>query len=189
MTSTTNETHWITQAQKGDKQAFRYLVDAYYPLVFNLAFRYLGNQADAEDVVQEACVKWWRHFAQFKHQSKLSTWLYALTLRTCMDYTKTPSYKRRKVQQPETHAIQIASTETPAKMLEANELAERFKKAAATLSEKQKTVFVLKDLQGFTTEETMQISGQTEEQIKSNLFHARKQVSMYLKKMYQTPKP
>ncbi|MCE2734466.1 MAG: RNA polymerase sigma factor [Flammeovirgaceae bacterium] len=187
MTSTTNETHWITQAQKGDKQAFRYLVDAYYPFVFNLAFRYLGNQADAEDVVQEACVKWWRHFAQFKHQAKLSTWLYALTLRTCMDYTKTASYKKRKRQQPETHAMQIASTETPAKMLEANELAERFKKAAETLSEKQKTVFVLKDLQDFTTEETMQISGQTEEQIKSNLFHARKQVSMYMKMMYQTP--
>jgi RNA polymerase sigma-70 factor (ECF subfamily) len=188
MTSTTNETNWITQAQKGDKQAFRYLVDAYYPFVFNLAFRYLGNQADTEDVVQEACVKWWRHFAQFKNQSKLSTWLYALTLRTCIDYTKTPSYKRRKAQQPESNAMQMATTETPAKMLEANELAEHFKKAAEALNEKQKIVFVLKDLQGFTTEETMQISGQTKEQIKSNLFHARKQVSIYLKKMYQAPK-
>ena len=72
----------IVQVLAGNKMLFAHLVDRYKAMAFTLAFRILGNREDAEETVQDAFVKAYEHLAEFRRQSKFSTWLYRIVYNT-----------------------------------------------------------------------------------------------------------
>jgi len=77
-----------TRAAKGDREAFRALLERHYDLVFRLSHRLLGDRADAEDVTQDVCVSLARRLGSFRGDSRFSTWLYTVTVNACRDFAR-----------------------------------------------------------------------------------------------------
>ncbi len=86
------ETEALAQARGGDAQGYRVLVERYSPKVFRLAYRITGNEADAEDVVQDAFLRVYRGLGKFDERSQFSTWLYRITTNAALDLIR----KRRR---------------------------------------------------------------------------------------------
>ena len=84
----TAETELINRAIAGDAGAFRELLDHHYMTVYRMAFRFCGNQHDAEDITQLACMKVADQLASFKGQSAFTTWLYTVVLNTSRDWRR-----------------------------------------------------------------------------------------------------
>ena len=83
-----NDNEIIARVLKGDQQAYAMLVDRYQNYVFTLAFRFTKNREDAEEVSQDIFVKAYRALADFKGNSKFSTWLYTIVNNTCITFLR-----------------------------------------------------------------------------------------------------
>ena len=78
----------IKKAQGGDKSAFEALVLANYDVMFRIAFKWCGNQEDAEDITQNACIKLARYIDGFQFKSAFTSWLYRLVINTAIDWKR-----------------------------------------------------------------------------------------------------
>lgn len=85
---TDNHLQLIRQAQQGDRDAFAQLVDEHYDTLYRFAYRWAGNQADAEDIAQLACIKLARSLCQFSFRSAFTSWLYRLVINCAKDWHK-----------------------------------------------------------------------------------------------------
>src|SRR5690606_29773584 len=103
-----NDNEIIARVLKGDQQAYALLVDRYQNYVFTLAFRFTKNREDAEEVSQDIFVKAYRALADFKGNSKFSTWLYTIVNNTCITFLRK---KRMEVHRSEEHTSELQSRE------------------------------------------------------------------------------
>ena len=78
----------ISRVLQGDQQIFAELVNRYRHFVFTITLRYTANREDAEEIAQDVFVKAYRSLADFRHDSKFSTWLYAITTNTCITFLR-----------------------------------------------------------------------------------------------------
>src|SRR5437868_9791408 len=78
----------ISRVLKGDQNAYALLVDRYQNYVFTIASRYVKGREDAEEVAQDIFIKAYRSLADFKGNSKFSTWLYTITTTTCITFLR-----------------------------------------------------------------------------------------------------
>lgn len=168
----------IARAQAGDRQAFRSVVEHYQRFLYAVAYRYLGRADEAEDAVQETFVKLWKHFSRYRPEVPLSTWLYRILVNHCLDVGKSTAGRAQRNRQELSAALQIAAVD--AMEWEHRETMDLIMEAASHLPDKQKWVFVLRDLQGLEVSEVCAILDCAEDQVKSNLYHARKKISKVL---------
>jgi len=82
---TLSEEVWIRKAQAGEEQAFRRLVDRHAPVIWTVINRMTGDPALAQDLFQETVIRFWKGLPSFQGTSKLSTWLYRIAYRVCLD--------------------------------------------------------------------------------------------------------
>lgn len=75
-------------ALRGDREAFRRLLERHYDRVYRIAYRYLGSAADAEDLAQEVCLGLVKKLAQFRNRSRFSTWLTSIVINACRDHLR-----------------------------------------------------------------------------------------------------
>lgn len=78
----------IQQVLRGNQQAFAVLVSRYQQFVFTIVLRYINNREEAEELAQDVFVKAYRYLADFKGQSKFSTWLYTIAQTTCLSFLR-----------------------------------------------------------------------------------------------------
>lgn len=78
----------LTQSIQGDRQAFSKLIEGYYPFLYCIAFKWIGNRQDAEDITQKACIKVGQSIGSFRRESQFSTWLYWIVLNTAKDFQR-----------------------------------------------------------------------------------------------------
>ena len=166
----------IQKIQKGDKNAFRMLVEKYQQTAFRLAFRMLGDEDEARDVVQDSFIRIWEKFNTYNDKEKFTSWMYRIVSNRAIDSIR--ALKRRPVISlekliPETLATRENGIDI---VLENREAGELIRSITSGLPEKQQLVFSLRDLQGLSPKEVQDISGMTETAIKSNLYHARKTI-------------
>ena len=90
----------VERAQAGDLESFNQLVSRWERPIYALAYRTLGREEDARDVVQEAFLRAYRGLKGFKGQAKFSSWLYRITLNLCRDWI------RRERRAPGRHRVQ-----------------------------------------------------------------------------------
>jgi RNA polymerase sigma-70 factor (ECF subfamily) len=175
----------IKKAAADDRSAFRMLVEMHQRFVYAVAVRVLNNPLDAEDATQETFVRLWKNLNRYKVGIKLSTWLYRIVTNICLDMLKSAHYKRNRMTldiDKQTDEVFARSTD---EVIQLHELTKAIEEAAAHLPPVQKIIFVLRDLQGLTPKEVSEILETSEEQIKSNLYHARIAIGQYLKQHYQ----
>jgi RNA polymerase sigma-70 factor (ECF subfamily) len=176
----------IQEAVRGSQPAFRAVVEANQGFVYAVAFRFVNDQQEAEDITQEVFVRLWKNLKSYRHEVKLTTWLYKIVTNRCLDFLKSRHgrQQKNKVDINNTHFVQDSST--PEKEFQQQELSRIIHAAAEELTPKQKAVFILRDLEGLTSEEVSAALSMSAGNVKSNLFYARQKMTEKLKAMYQT---
>ncbi|TAK10687.1 MAG: sigma-70 family RNA polymerase sigma factor [Acidobacteria bacterium] len=148
----------VARAQAGDQESFNQLVNRWERPIYALAYRTLGREDDARDVVQEAFLRAFRGLKGFKGQAKFSSWLYRITLNLCRDWMRR-NRRAPLVQVPEGEdatdmAEQIPSPAESVEVLVARrEMSAAVAKAMAELPEEQRTAILMKEFHGLTFQE------------------------------------
>ena len=148
----------VASATAGDLESFNQLVARWERPIYALAYRTLGREEDARDVVQEAFLRAYRGLKGFKGEAKFSSWLYRITLNLCRDWSRR---ERRApiVQVPEgTDPVELAdervqTSESVEDLVARREMSDAVAKAMAELPEEQRTAIMLKEYHGLTFQE------------------------------------
>jgi RNA polymerase sigma-70 factor (ECF subfamily) len=163
---------FLDRLRAGDAPAFEELVMTYQHRVFGVALRMLGSRAEAEEVAQEAFVRAHRALGEFRGDAKLSTWLYAITSRLCLN--RLASGERRLTRQGEDALLRLADAgPRPDAALERRELESALGRAIAELPEDRRIVVVLRDIEGLSYEEIAQVLELELGTVRSRLHRAR----------------
>lgn len=172
----------IRRLKAGDKSAFRDVVQNYQRMVYSVSVKMLANTEDARDVVQETFIKAWQSIDRYDERYNLSTWLYTIAVRLCLDRLKSLS---GRIQPTDDMAVfeSIADDPDPERKLLDTEWVTVVRTVAAELSGKQRVVFTLSHLEGLDTAEITEITGLDADQIKSNLYAAKKNIRERLIKL------
>jgi RNA polymerase sigma-70 factor, ECF subfamily len=163
---------FLDRLRAGEAAAFEELVTMYQHRVFGVALRMLGNAAEAQDAAQEAFLRAHRGLAGFRGDAKLSTWLYAITSRLCLN--RLASAERRLVRHGEETLLRLADEgRRPDGALERSELEAALHRAIAELPEERRIVVVLRDLEGLSYEEIAEVLDLELGTVRSRLHRAR----------------
>lgn len=167
----------------GDKAAFDKLVLKHKNKLFNLCYRLLGDYQEANDSAQETFIKVYESLKKFRFQSAFSTWLYQIAVNTCKNKLKSSAYRQKKrmvsldnpgspdKSQP---AMELQDeTYSPVTELEKKERLRMVQEAINTLPTEQKEVVTLRDIEGLSYEEIVEITGFNLGTVKSRLARAR----------------
>jgi RNA polymerase sigma-70 factor (ECF subfamily) len=167
-----DDSHLVDRLRQGDPRAFEDLVIAYQHRVFSVALRMLGSRAEAEDLAQEVFVRVHGAIAGFRGDAKLSTWLYTIASRLCLN--RLASSERRMIREGEETLTRLASSHaSPAAELERSELEAALHRASAELPEERRIVVVLRDLEGLSYEEIAAVLELELGTVRSRLHRAR----------------
>ncbi len=166
----------------GDTRAFEELAVKYQHKIYNLAYRYMGNDEDASDMAQEALIKAYRSLATFKGDSSLGTWLYRITTNVCLDELR----KRKRT-------LHMISMDEPVATTDGDEIERDIPDPSPTadiiyqyketevylqslinmLKPEQKTVIILRDVMDLTYEEIAEVLNCSVGTVKSRLSRGR----------------
>ena len=178
------ERQLMQRVLNGEPNLFYELIKPYERAVFIASVSIVGNDADAEEVAQEAVLKGFKYLSQFRQEAKFSTWLIQITINEA----------RMKLRKDRRHLYEsLDSTrendegeyiptdfadwrEIPSEALERRELRDVLQKALSMLPEKYRTVLVLRDVQQRSIAETAAILGIREENVKTRTSRARLQM-------------
>ena len=175
----------IEDAQTGDRTAFEKIVTYHQSYAYAIAFRFLCDEDDAEDVVQDSFIRIWNHLQNFDSKKKFTTWMYKIVVNLCYDKTKANKRRMNVFARWDDNFSKDGCSENSdiERNLTNKETAALIKHIADGLSEKQRMIFLLRDLQDLTIEEVADITGMSESAIKTNLFFARKNIRKKLARL------
>jgi len=184
------DTELINAFKKGDTGAFHELVLKYEGRVYNHCLRLVNDEEESFDLTQEVFLKVFRKIKNYEHTYAFYTWLYRITVNSCIDYM------RRKKRTVQSVSLSMHSHEdgmdsgreqdipdtkfTPTGQFEKNELSAHLNEALEQLSEKLRVILVLKEMEGFSYEEIAEILGVSRGTVKSRLFRARERLKELL---------
>jgi len=174
----------IRRVQAGDAEAFYELVRPYERAVFLAAVAIVKNQADAEEVAQEAVLKAFKALGRFRQESKFSTWLIQIAINEAkMKLRKDRRHLYESIEQGQKSddgdyiPRDFADwREIPSQALERRELRNALTKALESLPEKYRTILILRDVNHLSITETAQVLGLSEANVKTRLSRARLQM-------------
>ena len=165
-----NESEMIDLAMAGDAKAFRELLDIHYMTIYRMAFRFCGNQHDAEDVTQLACIKVADQISSFRKQSAFTTWLYTLVLNTSRDWRRAQGRHRHDGLEG---AEEVASSgATPEQALSARQQLDRVQ----ALPDAEREVVLLVFGEGLSHKQAADILGCAESTVSWRIHEARKKL-------------
>jgi RNA polymerase sigma-70 factor (ECF subfamily) len=184
----------VRAAKGGDMGAFEQLVKRYDRNIFRIAQHITQNREDAEDVVQDAFLKSFQNLEQFQEQSKFYTWLVRIAVNeSLMKLRKRRTAKTVSLDedvQTEDDAVprEVADwAPNPEQLYKQEELREILSKTIQGLPSGFRTVFVLRDVEGLSTEETAEALDLSVPAVKSRLLRARLQLRDRLNKYFRKP--
>ncbi len=188
------EQELIEQLKAGEAAAFKQMVTSWQDLVYNTSLGLVQNEMDAEDVTQEVFVKAWESIGGFKGESKLSTWLYRITVTKSLDFLRSRKRKKRFAYIQSLFGINDELVIDPADFLhpgvkaEKKELSVALFKAIGQLPDQQKAAFVLSRVEGLNHKEVSEVIGTTVPAVESLLQRAKLNLRKYLEEVYRKEK-
>jgi RNA polymerase sigma-70 factor (ECF subfamily) len=190
------ELQLVQAAKRGDITAFEQLVKRYDRNVFRIAQHITQNREDAEDVVQDAFLKAYQNLGQFQGNSKFYTWLVRIAVNEALmklrkrKSDKTVSMDEDVETEDGSVPREIADwSPNPEQQFKQSELNEILTKTIQGLPAGFRTVFVLRDVEGLSTEETAETLGLSIPAVKSRLLRARLQLRDRLSRFFKKSKP
>jgi RNA polymerase sigma-70 factor, ECF subfamily len=175
-----HEAALIGRIQRGEKELFYELIRPYERRVFVIAFTILRNEADAEDAAQDAFLKAFKYLAQFRFESRFSTWLIQVAinearLRQRKSHLEIMRPIEDQLNEDGSYTPRDFTDwrEIPSEALERKEIREKLVAALGSLAQKYREVFVLRDVEHMSIEETAQALGISAGAVKTRLLRAR----------------
>ncbi|WP_395633916.1 RNA polymerase sigma factor [Flavobacterium sp.] len=171
------------------KILFERLYHEHKTLVYNMALHYLQNIEDAEEVTQDVFVKVYHSLAHFQQKSSYKTWIYRITINQCLDFTKKKNSRKRlylfgSKSENEREYLNTATFEHPGILMENQETAAQLFAVINTLTENQKTAFLLSKLDGLSNPEIAEIMEMSISAVESLIFRAKGSLQEKLSKKF-----
>jgi RNA polymerase sigma-70 factor (ECF subfamily) len=172
----------VARSLKHDHEAFGQLIDRHASTIVNLAYRMVGNRAEAEDLAQETFLTVFKALATFRADSKFSTWLYRIAVNKCKDWlrAKRPGQGSYDLDAAEVLDSHVAEHRTPEVLLSQQQVAQELEQAIQRLPPLYREAFVLKHVEGMSYEEMEQILGVSGDTLKMRVYKGRLQLSREL---------
>jgi len=178
----TEEAALVRRVQARDEMAFREIVERYQAKVFSIIFGILRNHNDAEDIAQQVFSKIYFSIKNFDFRSSLLTWIYKITVNECYDYLRKKRVRKLVYESDfsEEDAQRMQNTDAAIDQNPAvdTRLAQRdlIGKLMGKLSPEDRSLLLLKEVEGHSVEELSQMTGMNENTIKVKLFRARQKL-------------
>jgi RNA polymerase sigma-70 factor (ECF subfamily) len=185
----------VERAQAGDKHAFELLVVKYQRKLARLLSRFIRDQAEVEDVAQEAFIKAYRALPTFRGDSAFYTWLYRIGINTAKNFLvsqgrRAPTSTGFDAEEAETFddADALRDLNTPESALLTKEIGQTVNDAVGSLPEELRTALTLRELEGLSYEEIAQVMNCPIGTVRSRIFRARETVAEKLRPLLGTSK-
>jgi len=187
----TEDLDLVHAAQDGDVSAFEQLVERYDRRLLRIAEHITHNREDSQDVVQEACLKAFQHLGDFREDSRFLTWLIRITVNQALmklrkwRTTKEVSLDENFQAEGDMLPREVADwTPNPEELYRASELRDILIKALGELRPILRTVFVLRDMEGLSIDQTADVLQLTPAAVKARLWRARLQLRELLNRYF-----
>lgn len=174
------------RARGGDMVCFETLVSRKTPVVVSLARRIVGNGEDARDVAQMVFLRIWNELHRYDEHYSLNTWLYRIATNLSIDFLRA-SRSRERAHGATLHLVREREEQTASdatRTAEESDLARLFELVSIKLSEKQKAVFVLKEMEDCETRQIAEILKCGESTVRNHLFNARRILRREIARLY-----
>lgn len=185
----------VERIQRGDKAAFDLLVAKYQRKIFRLLSRLIRDQAEVEDIAQEAFIKAYRALPNFRGDSAFYTWLYRIAINTAKNHLvslgrRAPTTTETDIEEAETFddGDQLRDLNTPESMLLSKQVGEAVNRAIDQLPEDLRTAIVLREIEGLSYEEIAESMSCPIGTVRSRIFRAREAIAQELKPVLDTAK-
>ena len=177
-----DEAALVRRVQAKDEMAFREVVERYQAKVFSIIYGILRNHNDAEDIAQQVFAKIYFSIKNFDFRSSLLTWIYKITVNECYDYLRKKRVRKLVYESDfsEEDSLRMENSDSAAEQGPPVDirLAQRdlVVKLLDKLSEDDRTLLLLKEVEGHSVEELSNMTGMNENTIKVKLFRARQKL-------------
>ena len=185
----------VERAQQGDKKAFGLLVDKYQRKLARLLSRFIRDQAEVEDVTQEAFIKAYRALPAFRGDSAFYTWLYRIGINTAKNYLmalgrRAPTSTEIEAEEAEgfDEGEQLRDINTPESLLLSNEIAETVNATIEKLPEELRKAIQMREIEGMSYEDIAQAMDCPIGTVRSRIFRAREAIAEQLRPLLGTSK-
>jgi len=176
-----SEAELIKKAREGGIKAFESLISKYQKTIYNIAYQFVQNQEDANDLSQDAFVKAFQSIKKFRGDCSFSTWLYRIVKNVFLDECRSSSGKMRALESPLQEEggnlqapAQLHHADDQLKSMEKKDLQEMVQRAIRELPLKFQLPIILYDIQNFSYQEISEITNASVGTVKSRLNRARK---------------
>lgn len=183
----------VERVQRGDKKAFELLVSKYQRKLMRLVSRLVYDQAEAEDVVQEAFIKAYRALPNFRGESAFYTWLYRIGINTAKNHLvtqgrKAPTSTEADVEEAEGFfdADGLKDINTPESLLLSKQIAQTVNAAMHALPEELRNAITLREIEGLSYDEIAEVMLCPIGTVRSRIFRAREAIAEKLRPLLGT---
>ena len=173
----------VETIRSGDSAAFEQLVRRKTSKVYALCYRIIGNAEDAKDIAQLVFIKLWENLEKYDPQYAFDTWLYRMVTNVGIDFIRNRQSRDNAVNSN----LRLVKTSEDAEqgvVVQRKEVEAVFNDVSSVLSPKQKTIFVMNQMDDLPSAEIAKILGCRESTVRNHLFNARKLMQQQLQKRY-----
>lgn len=181
----------IDRAQRGDRQAFRALVERHQRSAYSVALGIVRDEQDAREIVQEAFLRVHKGLSTFQGGSSFFTWLYRIVHNLAIDLVRKPGRREEELQEERTieseselALVSRVDGADPVQVLRRREIAARIQTALDALPPYHRGVIIMREIEGLSYEEMAQAMQVSKGTIMSRLFHARQKLQRALADCY-----
>jgi RNA polymerase sigma-70 factor, ECF subfamily len=167
----------------GDTAAFEELVRRKTTKVYSVCYRVVGNPEDAKDVSQLVFLKLWENLAKYDPAYAFDTWLYRMVTNVAIDYLRNRQSREAAVNS-NLRLVRTATDAEQSALLQKKEIERVFTEVSSALSPKQKTIFVMREMEDISSAEISRILGCRESTVRNHLFNARKLLQQQLQNRF-----
>ena len=185
----------VERAQRGDKQAFEQLVSKYQRKLARLLARFIRDQAEVEDVAQEAFIKAYRALPSFRGDSAFYTWLYRIGINTAKNYLVAMGRRAPTATEFDSEEAEgfedgeyLRDINTPESVLMSNEIARTVNDTMEQLPEELRNAITLREIEGLSYEDIATIMNCPIGTVRSRIFRAREAIAEKLRPLLETRK-
>ncbi|MCX6622336.1 MAG: sigma-70 family RNA polymerase sigma factor [Acidobacteria bacterium] len=190
---TSEESELVRRVQAKDEAAFGDIVERYQAKVFSIIYGILRNHNDSEDIAQQVFAKIYFSIGSFDFRSSLLTWIYKITVNECYDYLRKKRVRKLVYESDfsEEDTLRMENSEAAVAHGPAvdKSLAQRdfVTKLLSKVSEEDRSLLLLKEVEGHSVEELAQMTGLNENTIKVKLFRARQKLLKAAQRLMKAP--
>jgi RNA polymerase sigma-70 factor, ECF subfamily len=183
----------VRRAQSGDEAAFREIVERYQSKVFSIIHGIVRQRNDVEDIAQQVFTKVYFSIRNFDFRSSLITWIYKITVNECFDYLRKKKVRKLVYESDlsEDEVRRVENTEPSVDRQPAADVTlarhDYVVKLLARVSEEERNLLMLKEVEGRSVEELAEITGMNENTIKVKLFRARQKLVKAAQRLDRAP--